>query len=365
MKVTDIQCVVVPFEKLPQGRVGMDIVIVRVLTDEGIEGNCFAWGGQAGEATAAIIDTVIKPQVVGEDPHYTEKIWQKVKVRDRIGGHLPRYAYGPVDVALWDIKGKATGLPLYKLLGANDDKILAYASGGSGKPSIEAYAEDALKAKGEGFKAYKLHPPSLLERGAAEKDVAACTAVRKAVGDEMILMNDPVASYNFQQALWVGRRLEELNYLWLEEPLWDHQIENYVELCRALDIAICGTEWVGDGISGLFATNEYIVRRAVDIVRSDVSWKGGVTGLLKTAALAEAFGMQCEIHMTLYAMLDIPNLHVACDISNCQFLELCANHGCGFGVVEPPWIDKDGYVHAPQKPGLGVEIDWKTINALL
>ena len=152
--------------------------------------------------------------------------------------------------------------------------------------------------------------------------------------------------------------------LWLEEPLWDQHVDAYVELARTLDIAICGTEWGGDGLSGLAATSEYIVRHAVDIVRSDVSWKGGVTGVKKTAALAEAFGLQCEIHMTLYAMLDLANLHVACAIPNCQYLELCAGGNCSFGLVEPPAIDREGYVHAPRRPGLGVEVDWKAIEAL-
>lgn len=363
MKVTDIQCVVVPQDKLPTGAQGMDQVIVRVFTDEGIEGNAFAWGGVHGAATAQIIETVIRPQVVGENPHYVEKIWQKVRWRDRFGGHLPRYAYGPVDVALWDIRAKAVQLPIYQLLGAHDDKILAYASSGY-HAAPEQYAEDALQAQNAGYTAYKLHPPSMVERGASAKDVAACSRVRRAVGDDMVLMSDPVASYNLQQAIRVGRQLEQLDYLWLEEPLWDQHVEAYVELTRTLDIAICGTEWGGDGLSGLASTAEYIVRHAVDIVRSDVSWKGGITGLKKTAALAEAFGMQCEIHMTVYGLLDWANLHVALAIPNCQYLELPANRRESFGLMEQPTVDKDGYVHAPEQPGLGVELDWATIHRL-
>lgn len=365
MKVTDIQCVVVPAIRAPAGLLGMDLVVVRVLTDEGIEGNCFAWGGNDhGGATAQLIESLIKPQVVGENPHFTEKLWQKMRWRDRFGGHIPRYLYGPVDVALWDIRAKAANLPLYQYLGAHDDKIPAYASSRY-FPEPEQYAEDALKAKEEGYTAYKLHPPSMVERGSAfAKDVKACQAVRTAVGDEMVLMSDPVAAYNLQQATWVGRELEKLNFLWLEEPLWDQHIEAYVELTRTLDIAICGTEWGGDGMSGFATTAEYIVRHAVDIVRSDVSWKGGVTGLRKTAALAEAFGLQCEIHMTLYSMLDLANLHVACAIPNCQYLELSFGGNTSFGLTEPPRIDRQGFVHAPQKPGLGVEIDWKAINAI-
>jgi L-alanine-DL-glutamate epimerase-like enolase superfamily enzyme len=94
VQVTDVRCVVVPREKLPAPSVAMDLVVVRVLTDEGIEGNCFAWGGTHGEATAQLIDALVKPQVVGEDPRYTERTWQKMRWRDRFGGHLPRYPTG-------------------------------------------------------------------------------------------------------------------------------------------------------------------------------------------------------------------------------------------------------------------------------
>ena len=346
----------------------MDLVIVRILTDEGVEGNCFAWGGNHREATASSSTRSSSrrwsARILTEDPHYIEKIWQKMRWRDRFGGHIPRYLYGPVDVALWDICAKAANLPLYRYLGAHDDRILAYASSGY-FPTPEQYAEDVLKARVEGFTAYKLHPPSMVERGkAAAKDVKACQMVREAAGPDMVLMSDPVAAYNLQQAIWVGRELEKLNYLWLEEPLWDQHIEAYVELARTLDIAICGTEWGGDGLSGFSATAEYFVRHAVDIVRSDISWNGGVTGLRKTAALAEAFGLQCEIHMTLYSMLDLANLHVACAIPNCQYLEVKAGGTYTFGLTEPVRIDRQGYVHAPQRPGLGIEIDWAAIDGL-
>ena len=206
-----------------------------------------------------------------------------------------------------------------------------------------------------GFTAYKLHP-----WGDPSRDIEACSAVRTAVGDGMVLMSDPVGGYTQQQALRVGRALEALNYYWLEEPLSDYDLYGYQELCRMLEIPIAGVE---SAPGGLFGTAQYIAQRAVDIVRSDVSWKGGVTGLMKTAALCEAFGLNCEIHTTTNALLDAANLHVSCAIRNCEYYEiLIPQKPFSFGVLNPIQIDSEGYVHVTDAPGLGVELDWDALR---
>lgn len=174
-------------------------------------------------------------------------------------------------------------------------------------------------------------------------------------------MLDPVALYNHQQALRVGRAIEELGFYWYEEPLHDADIHGYIELSRALDIPVLALESLPGGPYGVA---EYLTRHAVDMVRSDVSWKNGVTGLLKTAHLCECFGVNCEIHTTCYALLDVANLHVNCAISNCEFAEvLLPAEPFRFGLLDQPVMDADGYLHAPQSPGLGVTIDWQRIDA--
>jgi L-alanine-DL-glutamate epimerase-like enolase superfamily enzyme len=106
-----------------------------------------------------------------------------------------------------------------------------------------------------------------------------------------------------------------------------------------------------------------LTQRAVDIVRSDVSWKGGVTGLMKTAALCEAFGVNCEIHTTTNALLDMANLHVSCAIRNCEYFEvLIPQEPFCFGVKNPIRVDAEGYVHVPQSIGLGAEIDFDLLE---
>ena len=325
------------------------VVFVRILTDEGLEGHAFAWGGRSGLATAHLIAAIIKPLLIGEDPLNREYLWQKVRQMDRWWGFLPIYAHGPVDVALWDLGAKSVGLPLYRFIGAYRPELPAYASSLI-LESPEAFAEQALEYRERGYRAYKLHP-----WGDARRDVDACRAVREAVGDSFVLMSDPVAGYNHEQALFVGRALEELQYYWLEEPLSDYDLFGYQELCRVLEIPIAGCE---SAPGGLFGTPQYIVNRAVDIVRSDVSWKGGVTGLLKTAALCEAFGLNCEVHTTTNALLDLANLHVSCAIRNCEYFEvLIPQAPFTFGVRNPIEVDGDGFVRPPDAPGLGAELD--------
>jgi L-alanine-DL-glutamate epimerase-like enolase superfamily enzyme len=331
------------------------LAVVTIKTDVGIEGHGFALQGLS---VAQAIAEVVRPQVVGEDPFDYEKIWHRMLERDRWGGHLPRNAYGPVDVALWDVMGRALGKPIYKLLGGCRERVKAYNTTGA-ISDPEEQAQAALAAQEAGFTAYKLHP-----KGGYDLDLASCKAVREAVGDEMRIMSDPVAAYNHQEALRMGRELEELDYYWYEEPLMDPDIEGYVELTRSLEIPVVGTEWSQGGLWGLYSVPQYLMRKAVDIVRSDVSWKGGITGLLKTLHLCEAFGVNCEVHTSMMSLMDVANLHVICAKKNCEYFEYAGplTEGIGFGITEPIRLDDEGYVSPPDGPGLGVDVDWDSLE---
>lgn len=273
---------------------------------------------------------------------------------DRWWGFLPIYAHGPIDVALWDIGAKAVALPLYRFLGACRTKLPAYASSLI-LPTVDAFVQQAKQYREMGYAAYKIHP-----WGDPNRDVEACRALRSEMGTGYVLMSDPVAGYTQQQALRVGRELEKLDFYWLQEPLTDYDIYGYQELCRVLEIPIAGVESTP---GGLFGTTQYLTQRAVDIVRGDVSWKGGVTGLMKMAALCEAFGVNCEVHTTTNALLDMANLHVSCAIRNREYFEiLIRQEPFFFGVKNPIRIDSEDYVHAPQGTGLGAEIDFDLLD---
>ena len=221
---------------------------------------------------AHTIAEVYRPEIVGEDVEFREKLWQKAHKADRFGGLASFNSYGPIDVALWDIATNSADKPLYKFIGAYREKISAYAS----SPLLqtpEEYAELANNARSDGFKAFKLHPP-----GEPDLDIACCRAVRKSVGDAMVLMIDPVGGmYDHGEAVRVGRVLESLNFLWFEEPLYDHDIHGLQMLTSTLDIPILAGEWDSD----FFSKAAYLKTNACDIMRADVSWTGGITSAQK------------------------------------------------------------------------------------
>ncbi len=329
-----------------------EVPVVRIFTDEGIEGNSFSSFAASGEAMGRYLIS-LKPLLIGEDPLDREKLWHKAWSINRLF-HLPQPALGAIDVALWDIAGKAADLPVYKLLGGYREKIRAYASTMQ-MPDVHSYVEKAIQCREQGYTALKLHV-----EGIPETDLAVCRAVRNAVGDDMTLMHDPVGLYDHNQALRVGRELEELNFYWYEEPLPDTDIHGLRSLCNALDISVAGLEVLP---GNLYTVAEYITTGALDIIRGDVLLKGGITPLKKMASLAEAFGVKLEMHLALSPLMNAANLHVACSIKNSDFYEsFVPEEVFSFAVEKDIEIDKEGYAHVPKGPGLGMNLDWDYIK---
>jgi L-alanine-DL-glutamate epimerase-like enolase superfamily enzyme len=362
VKITDVR--IVPFKRpLPGGSgdvmikgqsimsILTEVVAIRIETDAGVSGESLSLGG--GEGLAHYIAKTMKPFLIGKDPEYREGLWHEMWRLNRLW-FTPQIALGTVDVALWDLYGKIVGQPIYKILGAVRDGIPTYASSMT-KASVGAFVDEALAYKERGFRGYKLHVP-----GEPKLDMECCTAVRKAVGDDYPLMIDVVSAYNQREALRVGRELEALDFYWYEEPLRDYDIHGYKMLADALDIPILAVE-VNEG--SLFTTPEYITTRAIDIVRSDIAFKGGIGPVKKTAALAEAFGMNLEVHTNPNPLLDAANLHVALSLPNTDFFEqLVPEHLFYFGVEEGVSIDRNGIARPPAGPGHGVKLDWKFID---
>jgi len=341
-------------KKNPLRREENELPILTIVTDEGIEGTSFGIDG----LRQAYFLKDIKPYLLDEDPLYPEKIWQKLWIRlNRDSYRLPtELLLSPIDIAVWDIVGKAANLPIYKLLGAYRDKIAAYASLFPGSNwNTEAYAEHAQTCKNRGFTAYKLH---IASRN-INFHIAVCKAVRNAVGDDMVLMHDTAGWFNRYQALKIGRELEKLDYYWFEEPINDIDAKGLKHLSDTLDIPICSLEVITGNI---FSRAQYIARGDVDIVRGDTLSIGGITPLKKLASLAEAFNINCEIHRSPNPLAEAANMHVMCSIKNCEYFEWAVPENY-FGVKEYLKLDSQGYVYAPQMPGLGLEIDWEYIDS--
>jgi L-alanine-DL-glutamate epimerase-like enolase superfamily enzyme len=328
-----------------------DFLAVQLTTDEGVTGEVVSAYG--GLSLAHSIADRLRPMLIGKDPAYREAIWQDMWRKDRLL-YTTQFAIGTVDVALWDLYAKSLNAPLYQLLGGVRDKVPVYASSME-HATTELFIEEALKYKDLGYQGYKLHV-----WGDAKRDVGLVTAVRKAVGDDWPLMIDVAGNYNQRQALEVGKVLEELKYHWYEEPLRDFDLHGYRMLADKLDVAICGVEVVG---GSMYTTPEYITTRAVDIVRADVSFKGGIGPLKKIAGLCESFGMNLEVHTNANTIIDAANLHVIASISNTEYFEQLVPEGLfTLAGVEKLHIDKEGFVHVPKGPGIGARVDWDLVE---
>ena len=243
--------------------------------------------------------------------------------------------------------------PIHELIGTAADRRALYVSS-MFLATAEEYAAQALQVKASGVRGYKVHPPA-----PAELDLEVYAAVREAVGPDFPLMADPVATHSYEEALRVGRALEELNYRWFEEPFYDYDIHSYIKLRQKLDIPIAGTETIAGGSQ---LTAQFIASGAVDIVRTDVSWRGGITSSLKVARLAEAFGMSCELHTAIYHPLELANLQLALAMSNTGWFELLYPiEDFAFGLAQPLDI-RDGYRLRADGPGLGAVYDWDAID---
>ena len=359
MKIVDVavQCYSYPTPPLRGSQFGSteEATIVRVKTDEGLEGYgvARAVGGATGRVVADGILHTAKPRILGEDVFQREKVWQRLWALDR-GLHLQIFATSVIDVALWDLAGKALNAPIWKLLGGYREKLPAYASSAR-LAKEDDYVAEALSCRARGFTAYKLHPFA-----DPVKDVRVCRAVREAVGPDMLLMLDASCEYDHEQALRVGREIEKLNFYWYEEPINAYDLRGYTELCRSLEIPVVAAEMVPGSIR---STAQYIAQGAGDILRADVHWRGGITAVMKTAHLCEAFGIKTELHHGASPLMDVATLHCACAIRNCDYMEiLVPETRYEYGLKGYPKIDEQGYMHAPGGPGLGVEIDWDYIE---
>jgi L-alanine-DL-glutamate epimerase-like enolase superfamily enzyme len=336
--------------KMPGGRVEMGLV--KISTDGGVDGHAFLGSSNRGaNFDAASLIRFLKPLVIGQNPLDRERLHQQMWARNR---NTSFRCIGAVDIALWDIAGKMAGLPIHRMLGSYRESIPAYASSAV-LPSKEAYAEEAVRIRDSGFHAYKMHPPTIWQQ-----DIEICRHVRRSVGEDYRLMLDSTWSYNYIEALRVGRALEELNFYWFEDPLDADDITNYVKLRQKLDIPIMATEYSPGGFQ---AYAPWITMQATDFLRGDVAVKGGITPLIKIAHLAEAFHMPLEVHHGGNSLNNVANLHVILAIQNTEYFEvLLPDETQKYALVEDIKVAKDGTVKPPDGPGLGAQIDFELIE---
>ena len=361
MKITDVTLTLFAWKDIPATSYGRhtgrfsgssDLGLLTLRTDGGLEGHAFLGSAmRPASMDGQSLIRYLKPLVLGQDPLERERLWQALWQRNR---STTIRAIGAVDVALWDLAGKAANLPIHRLLGSYRTSAPAYASSAV-LPSKEAYAEEALRFKADGWTAYKIHPPT-----DPVVDIQVCQAVRRAVGDAYTVMLDSTWAYQYPEALRVGKAVEALGFHWYEDPLADDDLEGYVKLKQVLAIPILATEYTPGGFT---AYAPWLTARATDYLRGDPAVKGGITPLVKAAHLAECFHMNFEIHHGGNSLNNVANLHVIMAIKNCEFFEVLLPAGAQkYGLAQDIDPDAQGLVHAPTGPGLGAAIDFDLIR---
>ena len=342
------------------------LTLVEVCTDEGISGygSCPGmWGW--GATQKAIIEHMLKPRLLGRDPFATEQLIMII-----------RGAPGRpwlVENALWDIIGKVAGMPIYKMWGGFQSRLKAYAAWGELRTPEKA-AEDAQHLVEKGFKGVKVR----LHHEKMADDIALVEAVRKAVGDRLTIMvdaNQAVAPYraggpgtdvlwSYERALKTARALEFLDVFWLEEPLPIDDFRDLTRLAKETDILIAG----GETNRGMHEFKLFLDRECYDILQPNCTMSEGMFQVRKIAAMAEVNHKLCIPHAWGPGPSFFANLQVAGSANNAPWIEFpydppaITPENLHMIIMDPPRIDSEGYVAIPDKPGLGIEINWNVIK---
>lgn len=363
LKIIEIEAFPLSF-KMPEGKtvslgigrnVKRDTVIVKVTTDGGIVGYGEAHHGRAPGAVARLIQTTLRDLLLGADALANVEAWQRVyalQLASHGMGAAAVIGLSGIDMALWDIRGKAAGMPLYRLLGGQARPVQTYAGGiALGFQDPQTLTEEALALVERGFRALKLRIGDT-----AAKDCARLEAVRTAVGEEIELLADANANADFEHIRRVLPCMDAIRAGWLEEPFAPHDRGLYQ---RAAGLGITPLA-AGENHYTRFDFRDVILDGAITILQPDLSKVGGITEALRIEAMAGAWKYKVNPHTSASAINMAANIHFLSAIEMSGYFEADVAQENPFrdGIcATPPVIGLDGTVCPGDAPGLGVEID--------
>jgi len=315
-------------------------VVVRLLTDAGITGwasSSFGMIAGGPRVVQAILEHEIKPLIVGKDPAFPRRIraelWAGLEYHGVQG--VAQFAMAAVDIAVWDILGKAAGMPVWKMLGAYRDRMPVYSMCGwyyENDGDLSQYRRALNEAMEQGYRAVKIK----VGRSSLDDDVQRIRVAQEIVGKDCRVMVDANQAFNRNEALRRGRVYQQMGCFWYEEPLPPHEFEGYAELARELDIRIA----TGENLYTKYDFAHLIERRGADVVQPDNRRAGGVTEWMEIAAVADAFGLEVASHGGGDA-----NLNMLLAMPNAIYME---TSGPQRGMV-------NGEAPAPEAPGMSTE----------
>lgn len=363
MKITRITAIPLSY-KLPEGKtvtmgVGStlkrDAIVVRVETSEGVTGYGESHPGRSPGAIVSLIHNTLAPLLVGMDPADCVGAWQRVH-RMQLSTHGlgagAALAHSGIDMALWDIRGKLAGMPLYRLLGGSKRRIPAYAGGiALGFQPETALSEEALRYVSEGYRAVKLRLGDNVKA-----DCARVLHVRSILGDDVDILTDANTAYTIADARRVLPVLADIRAGWLEEPFACNDFASYraaAAITKLVPIA------AGENHFTRFEFAQLLEAGAVQVWQPDLSKTGGVTEGLRIAAIASAWRIPINAHSSATGLNHAATLHFLAAIENAGYFEADVSRFNPMRDMFGPTfrIGADGCVEPPDRPGLGVDID--------
>lgn len=342
-------------------KVKSDATLILVETDNGLTGMGAALG--TPPVVAAIVEHELGPELIGEEPLYSERIYEKMYNGSRARPALERGVPQPevsrrngmvmeaiagIDIAVWDVKAQALGIPVYQALGAVRNSVRGYASGGWA-PGDEAEAELGGYAA-QGFTAVKMRVVGR-DGFSIEKCVRRVEAARRGIGAGVELMIDAHGSLEVPVAVKLAKAVEQYDIAWFEEPVSPENHRGQAEVRRATAIPIAS----GEREFTRYGFQSLLREAAIDIAQPDVARAGGFTEIRRIAALASAYDVRVAPHAWGSGILFAASIHVAMSAANCHILEVSQGYmPMMYELFNEPFdIRSDGTVHAPDRPGLG------------
>ncbi len=329
-----------------------EFVVVTLRTDGGVTGTGFSYTfGVGGGAVRTLLESCLAPIVVGSDPVDIERIWTRCwrELSSLGSGGMIRLALAAVDIAVWDILGKHTGMPLYRLLGGSRDRIPAYASGILVDLDGEPLLDQVRGFLERGFRAVKLR----VGRPDPGEDVERLRSVRRLIGPGIMLMVDAVQQWSAGEAIRRASMLKPFDLAWLEEPILAEDREGHVHLRAATGVPLA----LGESLFTRHQFADFMRAGAVDVVQPDLSRIGGFTELMKVAKLAESYNLPIAPHFLIEL-----SVHALCGMPNGLFLEdLPGGSLTELGVLAEPIRVVNGEMAPPASPGHGIVFDEKAL----
>ncbi len=366
----DLRCPIEPSFGWSQGWIGeRTTTLVKITADNGLVG----WGEGASKP---LIDGLLAPLVIGQDPMQRAALWERMfhaLYNGNIFVGLAGSALSAVDIALWDLAGKATGLPVHALLGGQvREHVAVYATGlyYTEGEFPDRLLDEARAYVEQGFTGMKTKVGGL----SVEEDVRRVRALRETIGPDVRLMVDANEGYNATTAIRIGRMLADLDLMWFEEPVNAQDIEAYLQVKAALPMAIAG----GENLRTRFEFKDYLARRAYDIVQPDIMHCGGITEMARICAMANAHGIQVNPHVWGSPVMIAATLHLTATLPSCPpardpqpyaqepVMEFDRTPSAiRQRVCAEPFDQQNSFIRVPDGPGLGIEVDEYAVRDLL